>query len=143
MRHHVQKSTTAVDLALLILGALMEDCSGASRAVPAAKPKGPLCVQRGDLAGTRANGGRDAPILDLPDLLLERRGSTLYQPLASPRGRQCSTYAAVGCKSLRPICWVVISHQYIEPQGLGPFGRLTASEFGVRAPSVATGDLRL
>jgi hypothetical protein len=26
----VQKSTTAVDLALLILGALMEDCSGAS-----------------------------------------------------------------------------------------------------------------
>jgi hypothetical protein len=41
------------------------------------------------------------------------------------------------------ICWVVISHQYIEPQGLGPFGRLTASEFGVRAPRVATGDLRL
>jgi len=28
----VQKSTTAVDLALLILGALMEDCSGATLA---------------------------------------------------------------------------------------------------------------
>jgi hypothetical protein len=30
----VQKSTTAVDLALLILGALMEDCSGATPAEP-------------------------------------------------------------------------------------------------------------
>jgi hypothetical protein len=44
----VQKSTTAVDLALLILGALMEDCSGARRPVPASRPKRPLWDRKGD-----------------------------------------------------------------------------------------------
>jgi hypothetical protein len=83
-----------------------------------------------------------APAMTLGGIELSAKGSIRpHSSRSLPRqASQRSTYDA--CRGLQEpssICWVVVSYQYIQPQGQSPFGRLAATEFGARAESTGDG----